>query len=153
MMPRLFKAFFVCATVSMGIVGPFTHRLHTLSLVLTFAGFAGFIIAVLSSGVSQLRSVFWLLVSSNLSFWMSVALWHVGRRTVFRETEAGIDAFAGIVAIWFFVSLLFLIYELTICILHLFRNRERRLALAGIVVSLLQIPTALNFMWQLTAGV
>ena len=153
MMNRTSTILFVLGALLTSISGLFTQGLRVASLVVLLAGFISFIAAVIKSGGSQPQSALWLLIASNLSFWLCLGMWHMRLRFAVPSEKAGIDVFAGTLSAWLLILVLFSVYEAAIFSWGALSNRQRGLALVGLIAVLLQIPTSLRIAYQILQGV
>jgi hypothetical protein len=136
----------------MSATGAFTERFRLLSIAAFVIGTAIFFVETIRRGPRRSSSAVWLLVASNVAFWTSVILWTL-RRTVAPTPHAGIDTFAGTLALWLVVLFVFLIYEIGILLRNILCGGKKQLSAIGIVASLLQLPTSFWFAWHLVQGV
>jgi hypothetical protein len=66
---------------------------------------------------------------------------------------AGVDVFAGTVAIWCIFMVVFLLYEGVVLFRAILANHQRMHALIYLFIVLAQIPTTLRFAYQAVQGV
>jgi hypothetical protein len=99
------------------------------------------------------RTALLLLFVSNASFWLSYALWSLRPKLGGPPPTEGIDPFAGPVSFWLLLFLAFLIYETAVFVVGLTANRQRGLAVVGIVAVLAQVMVTMRTIYTMIKGV
>lgn len=116
----------------------------------------GLLLLVISTtkyGLTTPKTALLLLVVSNVSFWLSYALWSVRSKVVGPPPTVGIDPFAGPVSFWMLLFLAFLIYETAVFVVGLTANRQRSLAAVGLVAVAAQVLVTLRTIYAMIKGV
>jgi len=144
---------FALGAFLMCISGLFTAGMRWVIMSTLAVGFAVFLTAVVKSGSSRPLSALWLLVTSNLSFWICYGLWHLRLRFVGPSPETGVDVFAGTLSIWLILLAVFALYEIVIFSWSILSNHQRTLALIGLIAVFAQVLTTLRFAYKLVQGV
>jgi hypothetical protein len=99
------------------------------------------------------RTALLLLFVSNASFWVSYALWSLRPKLGVPPPTEGIDPFAGPVSFWLLLFLAFLIYETAVFVVGLTANRQRGLAVVGIVAVVAQVMVTMRTIYTMIKGV
>jgi hypothetical protein len=149
--PRL--AFFLLGAVLMCVPGLFTVGMRWAFVAFLVAGCVILIVATVKNGGSRPRTALTLLVASNVSFWLSYALWLLRLKFWGPSPKLGIETFAGPVALWLLFFLGFLLYEAVIFLRGLAANQERTTAAIGLVAAIAQVLVTIRIIYRMVQGV
>jgi hypothetical protein len=95
-----------------------------------------------------------LLIMSNLSFWLSFALWRMRDTLVGPMPRySGIDPFVGPLVIWLAVLLVLATYETVVFAIGVIANRNRTLAAIGLVAVVVQVLVSVRSIYLMIQGV
>jgi uncharacterized membrane protein (DUF373 family) len=136
----------------MAVPGLFTSETR-LSLVLMAAGCLFLLIATAQKGVSKPETALLLLISSNLSFWLSYGLWLLRPKLMGPPRTEGIDPFAGPVAFWLLVLVIFAIYEAVTFLVGMTRVQQRKIASVGLAAVVLQVLVTMRTVYNMVKGI
>jgi hypothetical protein len=126
------------------------HLAATLCLLL---GGISLVAAAAKDGWRSSQSLLLLLVTSNIAFWLCYALWHLKSKIAGPSPMQGIDAYAGILSVWFLLLLLLSVYEGCVFLWDAFSNPQRGYALLGFAGLLIQGATSIRLAYSLIQGV
>ena len=106
------------------------------------------IIATVKRGVTKPRTALQLLIISNLSFWLAIALLPV-RNRLFGAPPIGVHPFDGPLALWSLVFIVLVIYEVAIFLRGLLVKGDRLMAIVGLAAVVVQGAITLRsiYMW------
>ncbi len=146
-------AFFVLGALLMCVPGLFTVGMKWAFVAFLVAGSAILIVATVKSGGSKPGTALTLLIASNVSFWLSYALWLIRLKFAGPSPESGIETFAGPVALWLILLLAFLLYEAVIFLRGLAATQERTTAAIGLIVAIAQVLVTIRVVYRMVQGV
>ncbi len=146
-------ALFALGAILMSAPGLCTEDLRWAFAVFLGAGFVILVTATVWQGGSKPAAALVLLISTNLSFWLSYGLWRLRLKYVGPSPNQGIDVFAGPVALWSFVLLACLLYEVVVFVRALAKGQQRMAAVAGLLAWVIQVLITLGTVWGLLEGV
>ncbi len=144
---------FVIGACLMCLPGLFTAGMKWGFAAFMLGGSVIFVVATVKSGVRQPKTALTLLIASNVSMWLSYALWVARMKLVGPSPPSGIDCYAGPIALWLFLLVAFLIYEAVIFLWGILINRERAVAALGLVGAILQVSTTIRVVYNMVGGV
>lgn len=150
-LPAADRILLAAGVLLMALPGLFTDRMRWAFVVFQLAGCLLLVRAVIRSGASRPRTALVFLLGTNLSFWLGYALWRL--RVMVAPPGAGIDSFAGPVALWVLLFAAFLIYEGIAFVRALFRSQERRTAVIGLAATAAQVVVTMRTAFGLIEGV
>lgn len=137
----------------MCVPGLFTAEMKWAFMAFFAVGFVFLIIATVKNGGGRPVTALMLLVASNLSFWLSYALWILRLKFIGASPKVGIDAFAGPLALWLVLLLAFLLYQAVVFVRGLAVNQERTIAAVGLAASAAQVLVTLRMAYVLVQGI
>ena len=146
-------ALFVLGALLMCIPGLFTAGMKWAFVAFLGAGFLIFAMATVRNGSLKPVTAMVLLIATNVSFWASYGLWFLRLKYTGPSPERGIDAFAGTVALWLILLLIFLMYEAVVFVRGLAKDQERMTAAIGLVASAVQVLVTIRTAYGLVQGV
>jgi hypothetical protein len=135
------------------IPGLFPENLRMAALLCMALGALFYAMAAYKIGASSAGSALVLVAASNLAFWLAYGLWHLRMNTAGPSPKMGVESFAGVVSGWFTILLLFSLYEGAVFLWGTIANRERSVALVGIVALVIQTATSTRLAYSLLQGV
>jgi len=146
-------ALFLLGSLLMCVPGLFTAGMKWAFVVFIVAGGAILTVATIQNGGSKPGTALTLLIASNVSFWLSFALWLIRLKVAGPSPKSGIEAFAGPVALWLIFFLAFLLYEAVIFVRGLAANQERTTAAIGLVAAMAQVLVTMRVVYGMVQGV
>jgi hypothetical protein len=149
--PRL--ALFVLGALLMCIPGLFTAGMRWAFVAFLLAGFVILVVATVKNGGSKPGTALTLLIASNVSFWLSYALWLLRLKFWGPSPKLGIETFAGPVALWLILLLAFFLYEGVVFLRGLAANHERITAAIGLVAAIAQVLITIRVVYRMVQGV
>lgn len=135
------------------IPGLFPQPMHLLSTLSLLLGASALVGAAMINGYGRPESAVLLLLTSNLSFWLSFGLWHLRLRAAGPSPSDGIETFAGTLAVWCLLLAAFSLYESVVCLRGFMGGNGRSIAVAGIAGLVVQTLTSLRIAYNLVQGV
>jgi hypothetical protein len=150
-MPKL--AWFALGALLMSVPGLITERMRWAFFVLLAMGYVILIAATVRGSMSKPTTAIILAAATNIAFWLSYGLWMLRRAVAEPSAEAGIDPFAGPVAMWLLLFPTFLVYEAIVFVKGIVVNRERGVATIGMAAIVGQVLLTFRIIYRLIAGV
>ena len=137
----------------MCLPGLFTDGMRLASVAFMAVGYALLIVATVKNGGSKPGTALALLATSNLSFWLSYGLWLIRLKFAGPSPGEGIETFSGPLAYWLILLSTFVVYESVVFLRGVVINRERTVALTGLVAVVVQVFGTLRFINSVVQGV
>ena len=152
-MTKLSVSLFILGLLLTSIPSLFLNNFHSVASFCLFLGGISLVVAAAKNGLRSSQSLLFLLVTSNVAFWLCSFLWHLRSKIAGPSPMQGIDTYAGVLTEWFLLLLLLSVYEAGIFVWNALSNRQRGYALLGCAGLLLQSATSIRFAYSLIQGV
>ncbi|WP_232298682.1 hypothetical protein [Granulicella tundricola] len=152
-MPKSSARVLIAGLILGSVPGLYPSRLHLLADTSLLVGVLLIVFASLRGGLNQPKRALILIGYCNLAFWLSYVVWMLRLKMVGPSLDIGIDPFAGVLAEWFVLLVLGSAYEVIVFTRGIFSQQQRRIALVGMGVLLIQILTSIQVSYRLLQGV
>jgi hypothetical protein len=138
----------------MAIPGLFRTSIRFWFVACMAVGCLSLVTAAFRQEFTRPKTALLLLIVSNLSFWLSFALWRMRDTLVGPMPRySGIDPFVGPLVIWLAVLVLMATYQTVVFAVGVIANRNRTVAAIGLAAVVVQVLVSVRHIYLMIQGV